>query len=515
MTNPVERRHNVPWTNHHKTVNANLAQHITLNNDPNSGNGSGTAMRNSAARIQAIIAEAVAAGVRLRACGSRWSFSDISVADGGWLLETDRLGFYFFPERRHIDAASPYNPEDLILAQCGAKISAINMAIENPPPGRPPRALRTMGASNGQTIAGSIGTGIHGSAIDVGGLESQVVGLQILTKDKNWWVERESRPVINNDFAARLGATIKRNDALFAAVLVNLGAMGVVHSVMLETTGRYTLASSMQHIPYSSAMATMNSLDFNSLPLATPLGRPYFFQTIVHPARMDIAYCTIRYKCGFLAGKTLDYSQKPGYEPGTEVPLLVSKATQLLPNITDYVTNLLMRLADELRVRSDIPSEWKTPGECYTYTKAREGIASSGFAIPIRQTTEALRIAQEQYRLHPGAPVVFTCRYAQKSPGLLSFIRYDPTCIFDIDGVDTPATQDLIAAVADALEANGIPFTQHWGKTNALTADRLKTAFGSNIDRWNEQRNALLSDAELDCFTSDFINSVGLNVKIA
>ena len=119
----------------------------------------------------------------------------------------------------------------------------------------------------------------------------------------------------------------------------------------------------------------------------------------------------------------------------------------------------------ELRVRTDTEPEWRVPGETYSFTSAREGVASSGFGVPIAQVTTALAIMREAFLVHKSAPVVFTCRYAQKSPAMLGFTRFDPTCIIDIDGIETPATMKLIKLAADRLEAAGMPFTQHWGKS--------------------------------------------------
>ena len=50
----------------------------------------------------------------------------------------------------------------------------------------------------------------------------------IPSPDRNLWIEPASRPVTNGRLAADLGATVVRDDRLFEAVLVGLGAFGVV-----------------------------------------------------------------------------------------------------------------------------------------------------------------------------------------------------------------------------------------------------------------------------------------------
>jgi hypothetical protein len=498
---------NFAWQNHHENVRAKVAKRLTIFNETPGGSGTWVGMRATAVRIQTIIGQALAAGVRLRACGSRWSFSDIPVVAGGWILETQNIDWRFTIRSEFVEAGAPVDHKELILAQCGASIAQLNQDLETK---AWRRALRTSGASNGQTVGGALGTGIHGSAIDVGGLESQVLGIQLLTATQNLWIERESAPTLNAAFAAKLGAALVRDDAKFEAAIVSLGALGIVHAALFKTTGRYLLNSSLSHIAPTKIATAMNTLNFIGSGIPDETRRPYFFQTIMDPRRTDIVYVTIRYKEACPPGYVPDYNQVTGSEPGTNLPRMIATAIKTIPGLRDLIVSKLMAI--ELRVRADSPDEFSTPGEAYTFTSAREGVASCGFAIPIAQVTRALDIARLAFQSHKSAPVVFTCRYAQKSPGILSFIRFDPTCIFDIDGVDTDATQKLIKLVAQRFEEAGMPYTMHWGKTNHLTKARVRANYGGAVDRWNATRKLLLPNAaERNLFSSPFLDGLGLN----
>lgn len=503
----VQEDANFKWVNHHENVRATVAKRLTIFNENSGGSGTWVGMRATAARIQDIIQNALIAGVRLRACGSRWSFSDIPVVAGGWILETQNIDWRFTIKPEFIEQGSGVDHSTLILAQTGVSIAQINQELEVP---SWRRALRTSGASNGQTIGGSLGTGIHGSAIDVGGMESQVAGVQLLTATQNLWIERASAPTLNAAFAAKLGATLVRDDAKFEAAIVSLGALGIVHAALLKTTGRYLLNSSLSHIPIGQIATAMNTLNFAGSGIPDTTRRPYFFQTIIDPRRFDMVYATVRYKEVCPPNYVPDYNQVSGSEPGTDVPRMIATAIRTIPGIRDLIVSTLMAI--ELRVRADTPDEYTSPGEQYTFTSAREGIASCGFAIPIAQVTRALEIARIAFQTHKSAPVVFTCRYVQKSPGILSFTRFDPSCVFDIDGVDTDATHKLIKLVAQRFDEAGMPYTMHWGKTNHLTKARVRANYGGAVDRWNATRRLLLPDAaERDMFSSPFLDGLGLN----
>lgn len=490
------------WTNHHGTVKVPIKARITVRNG--SAQSSMTGMRETAAALQAIIGEAVTAGTRLRATGSRWSFSEVAVADDGWAVETDNLDMYFTVGPNSVDPAYRGTAEELILVQCGRSIARINMVLEGSGIGR---ALRTSGASNGQTIAGALGTGTHGSAVDIGALESQVAGIQLLTAGSNLWLERPSDPVMNAAFAAKLGATMTRDDLLFRAALVSLGALGIVHAVLLRTTGRYLLRSSLKRMPTSAVARAMNTLDFTGVPLPDPSRRPYFFQAVVEPSDPSLAYVTIRYKEPCPPGRPFDASLVSGYEAGNDLPGVVAKLLEVAPALRPALIGLMIK--SEL---SEFSNRLRSPGETYNYTSSRSGVAGSALAVPIAYTGLALAKAQAAFRDHPGAPVVNACRFAQRSPALMGFTRFAPNCIIDMDGVDNTATRELMEETRSRLDRAGIPYTQHWGKLHGLTRERVRRAFGSDVDRWNAARHTLLPDAtQRAVFSSDLLDAIGLN----
>jgi hypothetical protein len=331
--------------------------------------------------------------------------------------------------------------------------------------------------------------------------------VQLLTATRNLWVERPGDPVLNEAFAAKLGATLVRDDALFRAVLVNLGALGVVHAVLLRTTGRYKLLSSLARMRTADVERAMNTLDFTGVPLPQPARRPYFFLAVLEPSTPDDLYVTVRYKEPCPPDYVPDYSLKSGYEPGNDLPGLVGKLLDVAPALRPAIAPLLIKVELE-----EFSGRLKTPGETYNYTSSKSGVAGSATAVPAAYTSRALAIAREVFARNPGAPVAFACRYAQKSPALIGFTRFDPTCVMDVDGVDTKATRKIMEGIRERFDAEGIPYAQHWGKLLGLTRARVRASYGSAVDDWNKVRRALMPDkAERDTFSSPLLDSAGLN----
>lgn len=490
------------WINHHGNVKVPVKTRWTILNASSKSTMAG--MKETAARIQGLIGDAVTKGVRLRASGSRWSFSEIAAAEDGWALMTDNLDMQFTVAPASLDPAYKGTAEELLLVQCGRSIASINQIIETP---ERQRSLRTSGASNGQTIAGALGTGTHGSAVDIGALESQVAGIQLLTANRNLWVERPSDPVLNAGFAAKLGAEPVRDESLFQAALVSLGALGIVHSVLIRTTGRYLLRSWLKKMKTADVASAMHKLKFAGLPLPDPTRRPYFFQVVVDPADPDTAYVTTRYKEPCPPDYVPDTALKSGIEPGNDLPGLVGKLLDIAPALRPALASVLIK--SQLSPFSD---RLRAPSETYTFTSAKSGVAGSATAVPIALVSQALEHARLAFENNPGAPLICACRFAQKSPALLGFTRFDPTCIMDLDGVDNKATRRIMEETRERFDSAGIPYAQHWGKIHGLTKARVRASYGSNVDRWNDVRKALMpSAAERNTFSSALLDKIGLN----
>ncbi len=490
------------WTNFHATVKVPIRGVWKIRNP--SPAASLENMRATAERLQKLIRHAIDKKIRLRPVGSRWSFSEVAAAVDGWALQTSQLNHDFIVKKSLCDPAYGGDPAELLLAQAGASVGELSLKLEKS--GRR-RSFRTTGASNGQTVGGMIGTGVHGSAVDQGAFESEVMGLQLLTGTRNLWLEDPAAPVMSKAFAEKLGAELVRDKLWFRAALVSLGALGVVHSVMLRTVPTYLLRSWRQKMKLAEVEAAMSSLQFDGVPLPRPDQRPYFFQVVGHPdAAETIAYVTTRYREDCPPGQKIDPSLKSAYDVGNDLPALFSKLVDLAPVVTPALVKIAM--AQQL---APFENRLNSPGETYTYTTSKPGSAGASVAVPANRIMEALKLARAAYKTVPGAPATFACRFATGSPGLLSFVQYPRTCIIDIDGVENAKTRKVMEAVRLAFDTAGFPYSQHWGKLSRLTKERVQASYGTKLDDWHKARAQLLPTAEERwVFSSDLLTEAGL-----
>lgn len=495
------------WTNKHLTYTQRLERLIDIWNPL--GASAGVRGYNATTRVlQDLIGESQSRGKRLRALGSGWSFTKV-VATEHDLLNTKPLNWVFKMSARNLSAQYKHRdtPERLTLAQCGVAVLELNNYLRTKG-----RALETSGASNGQTIAGALSTGTHGSAIDFGGIPEFVVGLHVITgPNKHVWIERASYPVVNDAFISALGATPIRNDQTFNAALVSLGNFGIIHSVMIETADLFLLEASRIRLPYDDKLKhTISTLDFSDLPGQPYPGlRPYHFEIVLNPYNMeDGAYVTFMYKRPYRDDYPRPSESLGGFGPGDDAPTFIGLLADSAPSLIPKAVNELIKLRYNV-----FPTTWGTLGEIFTNTTTRGKAAGSALGVPLDQVLKAVDTALEVHRRHGPYGAIIALRYVKGSDALMSFTGHKPTtCIVDLDGVNSARTLDHYHKAWQAFEDAGIPFRMHWGKFNDfLNPQRVRRMYGgATVDTWLAERSGLLDAAARRVFTNKFAEQCGL-----
>jgi hypothetical protein len=496
-----------PWTNRHQNVEQPFDRLYHVANPPGTGLDFFGDLKLTVSALQGLIADAIRDGKSLRAIGGGWSLSNAAVTDGR-MVETARLNWALPIGAGDVLETYPGDPSRLVYLQCGVSVDEANRTLAGLSPAL---ALKTSGASNGQTIAGAVSTGTHGSRFRFGSMPDYVTGIHLITgPDSAIWLESKSDPVISDALAAKLGASIVRGDTLFRSALVSFGSFGIIHGLMIEAEPLYLLELWRQKVKIDDAglRLAMRELDFSGLKTPHPGKEPFHFEVVVNPHdTKGGAYVTTM------------YVPEPSYRDDYDRPIV--KPGGLGPG--DDVLGLMGALGDKIPqavgplVTSAVSSQYKlykgqlgTPGEIFdsNMTFQKELSAEIGVALEDTLRVLDLMLAAPERKGYPG---LLAFRWVKQSKALLAFTKFDTTCAIELPGAYADRTSAYYNAIWNSLEAAGIPYTLHWGQVNNFTPQRVRQMYGdAAVDTWLASRNTLLAPEVRAVFSSPFLRECGL-----
>jgi len=249
----------------------------------------------------------------------------------------------------------------------------------------------------------------------------------------------------------------------------------------------------------------INTLDFTGVPLPKPDKKPYFFQVVIDPGvGKDSVYVTTRYKESCPPDYVPDYDLKSGHGLHNDLPGIVGKLLGNANRLGPKAVSALMKSQQKTKEFNG------TPGETYDLTSGRKGVLGASICVPLGLTMDAVEIAREVINEKFG-PIFIALRFVQKSDGYMSFTRFDPGCVLDLDGLDTKSARNVLTRIYKRLDAAGIPYTQHFGKIHGFTKARLKAGWGDRVERWKMARKRILTDPdERFVFSNDLTDKLGL-----
>jgi FAD/FMN-containing dehydrogenase len=462
--------------------------------------------------IQAQIGDAIRQGKALRALGGGWTWTRIATCHKGRMYNTKGLNWRFSLAPSLVDATYAGNGSDLLFVQCGVSIHELNQYLK-----RKGRSLKTSGASNGQTIAGALSTGTHGSAFNFGAVQEFVVGLHIITgpdpsvPEHNVYIERASYRVTKAEFAAELKAKYIPDDELFNAALVSFGSFGFIHGVLIETEPLYLLECYRQRETSPALRSLLETLDFTHADFL-PYGSepPHHFQVAFNPHDMAKgAYVSTMYKRPF----TTDYTPPEagsGIGPGDDAPAFIGLVSDAIPASVPLLVNTLLKSSYKT-----FQNVLGTRGEIFGDTDTRGKVISSAMGIPMTEVNRVLNLMLElndDNRFGPFAGI-YALRFVKATGATLGFTHFAPqTCVLELDCVYSPRMLAFIKEAWRKLEEAGIPHTFHWGKECGLDNERMIKAYGqARVDSWKKARRELLPPDVRKAFDNEQITEWGLN----
>jgi hypothetical protein len=200
--------------------------------------------------IQKIVIEAKKKNIKVKSVGRKHSYSTIVQAtESDFLIlpngldkvqtgkeEFTLLGGKTFLKNK-ISLLNKPSRTDLVETQAGISVKDLNKELR-----KLKKALKTMGAYSAQCIAGLISTSTHGSRHDYGPIPDMVQSMLMVVRggelvriepkdgitnkinhDKIYGEKNNSNPI-----------TLIQDDKTFYSALVNMGAMGVIYSLVVE-----------------------------------------------------------------------------------------------------------------------------------------------------------------------------------------------------------------------------------------------------------------------------------------
>jgi len=501
------------WKNIHATQEARLDDLIDIDNSTANGpQPTGfNLLFQAACDIDALIQEARQAGKKIRALGSGWALTDITITDG-WLLNTKLLNGCFDLSNRYFDDSYPQNQRPyVVLAQCGISVGELNIHLEVTATSGFRRALKTAGIGAGQTIVGAISGNTHGSAINFGAMPDFIVGLQIVTgSGQSLWIERKSRPVLNDEFVTKLGAKRIRDDDVFNAAIVSFGAFGVITAVAIETDPIYQLEfPPIAEMSHDALKHKLDHFDFND-----PVGLHHFEFAFDPYNRSERAIVTQATKVEYEPGHPRPtpvwiVRNDQGFALGDKAPTAFFGFPLITPR---QKTALQFKQYRKLAMLGEIRG---TPGQLFTATISYfEGNTESAFGVSISDAARTMAISSRVVK-RMKLPAMAQVRIVHPSMALLSFTYRGPkTVIFEFGMAHNDKYKVFEDTLAAELSAAGIPYAFHWSKNSGIDPPRLQAMYGADrITKWRNARKEVFENdsALMKVFENDHLVRAGLS----
>ncbi|EPS42825.1 hypothetical protein H072_3180 [Dactylellina haptotyla CBS 200.50] len=187
--------------------------------------------------IVTAISDAQKRKITIRATGSGHSYSNVApVFKGGLLLDPHDMNRVLIIDPGLLKY--PLGAGKLFAVESGITIKDLNTALD-----KRNLALANMGAYDGQTLAGAISTGTHGTGITLGPIASSVRAVVLVSGDGTVYQIEPSQGISDPEaFDKQVRDRIlKQDDDWFNTVVISMGCTGIIYSYILEVVDSYYL----------------------------------------------------------------------------------------------------------------------------------------------------------------------------------------------------------------------------------------------------------------------------------
>ncbi|MDP5103852.1 MAG: hypothetical protein NWP98_07995 [Erythrobacter sp.] len=353
-------------------------------------------------------------------------------------------------------------------------------------------SLPTGGTHLGQSLAGGIGTGTHGSRLGQGGLQNMVRAMHIVTgPNSHVWLQRSSNPVLTDAEIAKIvlqasgqgnargqsiSCTAISDDGHFDNALIHLGAMGIVNAVVVELVEATRFNVIAIDCPVTSEWLTLVSQSqFGAIADALGLtGHELkFYELTIDPHAPCGTHGAHLVYTDRTAEKLIDLPQETRPVPADAICSLagLNAPTESITNLSakfkanplggpsDPVAAQLLQLLLQSSNSSSVFDHYRKGGRFTQFGRPInpdiDAIASgtwgaihsdeitggvpgalynASFAIDRTNTAKAVAaITAAVSQLAPS--FVFTLRFVDNAAGALAFTRFAQSTVIEIDGL--------------------------------------------------------------------------------
>jgi FAD-linked oxidoreductase len=181
----------------------------------------------SAEEIAAAVTAAAKEGRTLRPLGSGHSFTPAAATSGVALDLSGWTGVV----AADIDSGLVTFRSGTTIRELNATLDALGLAAAN------------LGDIDAQTVSGAISTGTHGTGAGLGGIATQVAGLELILAD-----------------GTAVSCSADERPELFDAARVSVGALGVLSTVTLSCVPAFSLAADERPMPLADVLGRFDEL---------------------------------------------------------------------------------------------------------------------------------------------------------------------------------------------------------------------------------------------------------------
>ena len=392
----------------------------------------------SVEELSAAVADAAARGLRVRAAGAGHSFSDIACTDGllvcldrlDRVLEVDREG-----SRVRVEAG-------ITIHDLSRRLAAEGLALEN------------LGDIDVQSLAGALSTATHGTGARLGNIPSQVEALKLVLAD-----------------GSTLECSADRDEDVFRAARVGLGALGILAEVTIRCVPAFTLRGVDAPAPLSETLERFEE---------TSLANDHFEFFVFPHADRALTRTNNR----------TDEPPRPRSRAAAYVNDIVltnhafglfCRAGSAMPGRIPQINRLVTRLAGRSERVESSASIFASP-RLVRFTEME-------YALPRANTTEAVRRVMEMIERRGFAvPFPIEVRTVAADDALLSTAAGRDSGYVAVHMFRGMEWRPYFRAVEEIMdELDGRP---HWGKRHFQTAATLRARY-PEWDRFQSLRARL------------------------